>query len=255
MNSFIITNLLFIALSSATPTTNLAGAPPIVGGFLAAKKEFPFQVAIFFGGQHHCGGSIISEHFILTAAHCLVRDSSRLEVIVGVTNLNDRSAQRFKVAQQIGHEGYFDGQNLNDIALLRLEKPLIYSATVKPIELQTAEVPVNSILKIIGWGRTGNNLPGSQDLKYNVVAVQSNTECLGHRYNGLICLAHTAGNGACNGDSGGPAISPDGKVAGIANFVLGGCGTRLPDAYAKVSYFFGWINEKMNKYEQKKPKL
>lgn len=54
--------------------------------------------------------------------------------------------------------------------------------------------------------------------------------------------------------SGGPAIA-DGKLIGVANFVVGGCGSSFPDGYAKVSFFKSWITEKIAKYEEKRPQV
>jgi secreted trypsin-like serine protease len=253
MNSLIILNLLFVALSSATPT-NLAKAPPIVGGFLANKNEFPHQVALTVYGYIRCGGSIISEHFVLTAAHCLVSKTQlkSFDVLVGVNNLDDENGQRYKVVDQIPHEKYSPFEHKDDIGLLRLEKPIIYSESVKPIELQTTELELNSKVRIIGWGRTGSYEEPSRDLKYNIVSVDSNTVCGKINYKGLICLGHPKDNGACNGDSGGSAISQDGKLIGVANFVVESCGSTNPDGYAKVSFYKNWIESKMDKFEEKK---
>lgn len=54
--------------------------------------------------------------------------------------------------------------------------------------------------------------------------------------------------------SGGPAIA-DGKLVGVANFVVGGCGSKYPDGYAKVSFFKNWITEKIAEYENSAPKV
>lgn len=60
----------------------------------------------------------------------------------------------------------------------------------------------------------------------------------------LLCLGHTKENGACSGDSGGPAAF-NGKLAGVAGFVVTGCGSNRADGYAKVSYHIDWINKNM----------
>jgi secreted trypsin-like serine protease len=254
MKFLIVLNLLFIALSSSTATSiNFESAPPIVGGSFAVKNEFPHQVALILRGSLRCGGSIITEQFVLTAAHCLVNKQylNQFEVLAGANNLGDKDGQRYKIIDEVPHEGYGDHGNTDDIALLIVEKPFIFSESVKPIELQTSELEIGSEIKIIGWGKTSAYGQISQDLKYNTVTVQSNNQCGGIQYNGLICLGHPKDNGACNGDSGGSAISQEGKLVGVANFVMVACGTTYPDGYAKVSFYNDWINSNMDKLEEK----
>lgn len=132
---------------------------------------------------------------------------------------------------------------LNDVALLRLTKPLIYSEKVKPIKLMRDEVPANEIITISGWGRLGtfDDLP--RYLQWLTLPVLEAEECykqFGFTQPSLICQKHPKGRGACFADSGGPAVYK-GKQVGIFNFVKGGCATNSPDASAKVSFYYDWI--------------
>lgn len=141
------------------------------------------------------------------------------------------------------HEDY--GNFINDVALLKLDSPLVYSANIQAIPLATAEVPVGGDVGISGWGRlkTGGDIPVK--LQYNTLEAISKLKCFTSIFmssDALICLAHPAGNGACNGDSGGPATY-NGELVGVAGFVVGGCGTSNPDGYAKVFYHVDWIKE------------
>jgi trypsin len=258
MNSLIILNLLFlfIALSSSAATSvNRKSAPPIVGGSFAAKNEFPHQVALILFNSVTCGGSIISEQFVLTAAHCLVnkRLLNIFKVLAGANNLGDKNAQIYKIIDEFPHRGFDGTGNTDDIALLVIEKPFIFSDSIKPIELQTSELEIGSKVKIVGWGKTSPSPFGvtSQNLKQNIVTVQSNNQCGVIRYNGLLCLGHSRNNGACDGDSGGSAISEEGKLVGVANFIQFVCGSTYPDGYAKVYFYHDWINSNMNMLEEK----
>lgn len=143
----------------------------------------------------------------------------------------------------IAHEDY--GNFLNDVALLRLSQPLILSKNIQPIRLATKEVPSGSSVIISGWGRVkpGGDIP--RELKWNTLSAISRSECqeaINWDSDALICLAHTPNNGACHGDSGGPALY-EGEVVGIAGFVTGGCASENPDGYAKVFYHVDWIKK------------
>ncbi|XP_061398821.1 serine protease SP24D-like [Musca vetustissima] len=235
-----------VAAATATPTGR------VVGGQDAYEGQFPHQISLRRNGSHTCGGSIISKNFILTAAHCVGTTDAQGEYYTypaSVFTVRAGSNDRFqggvlvRVAEVITHEDY--GNFLNDVALLRLEEPLIYSKNIQPIALATAEVPPGAPVIISGFGRIkhGGDIP--QKLQWNTLTAITRSECkrlINWDSDALICLAHEANNGACNGDSGGPAVY-NGEVVGIAGFVYGGCGNIYPDGYAKVYYHRDWIKE------------
>ncbi|XP_020797847.1 serine protease SP24D [Drosophila serrata] len=224
----------------------------IVGGVDAGKNQFPHQISLRNGGSHSCGGSILSRTYILTAAHCVTNeDSDGKYVAVAAERLTVRSGSndRFsggilsQVAEVIFHENY--GNFENDIALLRLDTPLIYSASIQPIALPTVDTPVDANIIISGWGRLWHQGDLPRYLQYNTLKSISTELCdelIGFDFPGELCLIHEEDNGACNGDSGGPAIY-NGEVVGIAGFVVGGCGSNYPDGYARVYYFREWIRK------------
>lgn len=184
--------------------------------------------------SYNCG------NLILIFVYAFRYDPSVFTIRAG-TNDRFQGGVLVKVAEIITHSEY--GNFLNDVALLRVEKPFIWSDNIKPIPLATTEVPSGQEVIISGWGRIkhGGDLP--QHLQWNVLTAISRTECkekIGMDSDSLICLAHEPNNGACNGDSGGPAMY-NGEVVGIAGFVYGGCGSAYPDGYAKVFYHFDWI--------------
>lgn len=152
-----------------------------------------------------------------------------------------------KVIEVITHENY--GNFLNDVALLRTSEPFIFSENIQPVRLASAEVPVGEKVIISGWGRVKQNGDIPQKLQWNLLTSISRSECkekINWDSDALICLAHEPNNGACNGDSGGPALYND-EVVGIAGFVYTGCGTSYPDGYAKVFYHVDWIKYYLSK--------
>ncbi|XP_037942524.1 serine protease SP24D-like [Teleopsis dalmanni] len=238
--------IILITFSYAAPTGR------VVGGVDATTAQFPHQVSFRYNGSHNCGGSIITRNYILTAAHCAgttnangtyyTYDPSLLTIRAGS---NDRlsGGVLIRVAAVVAHESY--GNFLNDVALLKLAEPLIYSKNIQPINIASSETPAGQEVIISGWGRLkqGGDLP--QKLQWNTLTAISRSECkekINWDSDALICLGHAANNGACNGDSGGPAMYNN-EVVGIAGFVYGGCGTNNPDGYAKVYYHRDWIKK------------
>ncbi|CRL03495.1 CLUMA_CG016525, isoform A, partial [Clunio marinus] len=224
----------------------------IVGGFIAKPNQFPFQVALYYKGSLRCGGSIIDPSWILTAAHCV--GVEQLSILAGSNILGVGGSWR-NVVETIIHEDY--GNFKNDIALMRLDRPLNFSDSIQSVELLEENIPALSEVTICGWGRTSNIGFISTLLKYNVIEKLDNKNCSfatpTFNFDGVLCLGHSINNGACNGDSGGSAIY-NGKLCGLANFVVGGCGSSFPDGYAKISYYIDWIKQKMLKYDENEVK-
>ncbi|XP_055611344.1 serine protease SP24D-like [Uranotaenia lowii] len=217
----------------------------IVGGSFAEKNQFPHQIALFYDGKFRCGGSIIDSQWILTAAHCVLDGNTKLnpslfEVYAGSIDLN-AGGKYFDVEDTFAHESY--GSFMNDIALMKLKTNITFDSTMRAIELNHEELIDSSEVIISGFGRIKNGGPTSDLLKYTTMTVESEKTCqraTGMFFSGIICFNSDLPDGACNGDSGGPAIQ-NGKVVGVANFVLGGCATSAPDGYAKVAHFVDWI--------------
>nr|XP_014087497.1 serine protease SP24D-like [Bactrocera oleae] len=237
--------LVFTCLLALTDinSSNAAANGRVVGGADAAVGQFPHQVSLQReDGSHTCGGSIISENYIITAAHCVVVGNGIEPYPARFYQVRVGSIQRtvggelLKLKRIIVHKAY--GNFLNDIALLELEKPLVFTAYIQPIELAAEEVPSGEDVIISGWGRLSTNGPIPYRLQWNTLKAINSEECEEAIYMGddsLICLAHNADNGACFGDSGGPATYK-GKLVGLSNFVYNGCGSDNPDGYTKVAY-------------------
>ncbi|XP_004520095.1 serine protease SP24D [Ceratitis capitata] len=238
------------ALLALASVTSSSAAPNgrVVGGVDATIGQFPHQVSLQReDGSHTCGGSIISENYILTAAHCVVVGNGIEPYPAKFYQVRVGSIQRtvggqlLKLKRIIVNKTY--GNFLNDVALLELEQPLVFTSNIQAIELADEEVASGEDVIISGWGRLSTYGPIPHRLQWNTLKALNVEECetaieMGHDC--LICLAHQEEHGTCFGDSGGPAIY-NGKLVGVAGFVVNGCGSANPDGYAKVFYHRDWI--------------
>ncbi|XP_077009057.1 serine protease 52-like isoform X2 [Tamandua tetradactyla] len=134
----------------------MPGISHIVGGVPTDIREFPWQVAILEKGKHLCGGSILSDWWILSASHCFSdRNASDLEIVHGEDNLNIMNLTKVKVDKLIIHPQYNPWLLDNDIALLLLKYPLIFDVKKAPICLsEVANIRRWKNCWVTGWGIT-----------------------------------------------------------------------------------------------------
>lgn len=237
----------------------------IIRGKNAKQGEYPHMAALGYGPYDDikwlCGGSLISDRFILTAAHCL--DSSFGEVNyvrLGDVDLNGTSYQDFKVQKRIQHPEYKIPNVYNDIALLELEKPVVFTPYIKPACLYTnpnLESVKNHTLEATGWGSIGNNSKVTilQKVQLKLYEFESCLEKFGRTLGyprgileeNQICVGGDRKD-TCSGDSGGPyQLYLFNKrlysVVGVTSFGKG-CGVEgMPAIYTKVSYYVPWIEK------------
>ncbi|XP_017056163.1 serine protease SP24D [Drosophila ficusphila] len=241
--------LLFCATGALGHRNNSDVEPRIVGGTKATEGQFPHQVSLRRRGSHTCGGSIISNNYVVTAAHCVkqgnnVVPASQLSINAGSLLLSSGGVT-IPVAVVTVHPEYRG--NGHDVAVLRLKSSLTYSSNIAAIQLATEDPPNDATVDISGWGAISQRGPISNSLLFVQVKALARATCQRAYLRQLpattMCLLHPKDKGACYGDSGGPATY-EGKLVGIASFVIGGCGRNAPDGYERVSQLRSWINEK-----------
>ncbi len=230
----------------------------ITGGSDAFISDFPWQV-YYISGNTRCGGTIIDENWILTAAHCATIGTgnivpiSQMSVKVGANNpTSSIEGKRYNVSNVIVHEGYNSQSLENDIALLKLTEPINFTNAV-PIKLISKDDSISGATDpgvmswLTGWGLTNVN-PSTYPTRLQKVQLPiiSNAQA-GTVWPSIpksdIMAGYLNGNkDACMGDSGGPLVVPvlgEYKLAGIVSWGSTECDTY--GAYTRVSSFENWI--------------
>ncbi|XP_072402812.1 uncharacterized protein l(2)k05911 [Diabrotica undecimpunctata] len=234
----------------------------IVGGHNAEVNEWPWIAALFNGGKQFCGGSLIDNNHILSAAHCVAHMSSwdvaRLTVRLGDHNIKSNSETRHiekRVKRVVRHRG-FDARTLyNDIAILTLDSPVDFNQQVRSVCLPTSSTdPTGKTGTVIGWGSLRESGPQPAVLQEVNIPIWNNLNCKskygpaapGGIVEHMLC-AGEANRDSCSGDSGGPLMINDGKwvQVGIVSWGIG-CGKgQYPGVYTRVEKFLPWIQKNL----------
>ncbi|GLH06567.1 Trypsin-1 [Gryllus bimaculatus] len=219
----------------------------IVGGTETTITDFPFAVSLEYQGNHSCGGSIISEKYILTAAHCYHASAKDYTVRVGSSE-RENGGTVLEVKKFIVHPNYDPDVLFDyDMALLELTESIEMSPTSQPVELPEEGRPVKAgeIAVVVGWGRLKSNGESPTNLQQVSIPVVDIVRCNKTYWEELTPRMFCAGekNGgrdSCQGDSGGPLLINDTQI-GIVSFGLG-CG-REPGIYTNVPELRSWISD------------
>lgn len=216
----------------------------IIGGDDAKIESFPYQVALTYVDSFKCGGSILNENFVLTAAHCLYYVQSDWHVRVRAGSTLRTSGGQYPHAKKVMYDSRFTMKNLRyDVGLIKLETPLVLGPAVQPVQLVAvgAEPQVGSSITLSGWGvvQEGNKTPPLGLRTTQVQTVRRWTCSLSYvlmaKITDAMFCAAAQGKDTCQGDSGGPAVDENGRQVGIVSFGNGCANWLFPGVYTNLA--------------------
>ncbi|XP_077114244.1 trypsin-like [Ranitomeya variabilis] len=217
----------------------------IVGGYTCTKNAVPWQVSLY-SSYHFCGGSLINNLWVVSAAHCY---KSSLQVRLGEHNIavSEGTEQFISSSKVIRHGSYSSYTLDNDIMLIKLASAATLNSYVKAISLPSGCPSAGTSCLISGWGNTlssGTNMPNLlQCVDAPVLtAAQCSSAYPGEITSNMICVGYLeGGKDSCQGDSGGPVVC-NGALQGIVSWGYGCAQKNYPGVYTKVCNYNSWIS-------------
>ncbi|XP_036444387.1 LOW QUALITY PROTEIN: granzyme K-like [Colossoma macropomum] len=239
----------------------VAGTDVSIIGGKEAKKLKPWLVSIQLKHRHVCGGTLIHEQWVLTAAHCknFLKPIKSVTVLLGALSLkNSKNTQRIKVQSYEIPQKFSVETKQNDIMLLKLqEKVQLKRKNVKVIRLPKSgkDIPTGTKCEVSGWGTTSVEVVRSSDMLREVEVEVVSRELCNCYYDkkpfitqDMLCAGNKEQKkDACWGDSGGPLICQKSMVGLVSGG--NGCGDpQKPGVYTLLSkkHLF-WINTILKK--------
>ncbi|XP_055609293.1 CLIP domain-containing serine protease B4-like [Uranotaenia lowii] len=269
-----------IEQSNELPATNECGldlGDRIVGGQQTDLDEFPWLALLKYRKPNgvtgfHCGGSLINVRYVLTAAHCV--QHGKWDIIgvrlgeydtsnQGPDCINDACADApldVGVDKVKVHEGYRTKDNVNDIALVRMDRNIPFGDYIHPICLPlTSTARTRNIegsrLTAAGWGKTEHGTGSRVKLKIDLEVTDQYSCTSVYQQQRIsirdtqICAGGDHGKDTCSGDSGGPLMLRDGYnffLYGVVSFGPSKCGIAgVPGVYTNVPKYIDWIKKNM----------
>ncbi|XP_055609715.1 chymotrypsin-like protease CTRL-1 [Uranotaenia lowii] len=258
----------------------------ITQGTNTREGDWPWHGAIYrrkfsvFSEAYICGGTVISEYFILTAAHCTIPTFLEADMFYVKLGLHNRSSPSentrvHEVVEVIRHSDFDERTHHNDIALLRLENDIEYSDYIQPICLwpvQRAEDDevISSSGTVVGWG-TGDfsKKTGMEILQYATLSVIDYATCLASnekhfkkylsKDKSQFCAGNKNMTNVCDGDSGGGIYFRLGSSWYIRGLVSNGvksdednrCDPSQYAIFSNIPFYLKWISNHQEKAKQR----
>merc|ERR1712038_73343 len=276
-NYLMLLFILSVKYGNGMPQSSIS-RPNVVNG-IDASEPIPWQVSIRRNSEHICGGTILNENTVLSAAHCFFgfdydnkilttgKDNAlqnNFTILAGIINREDSvSGQEIEVDGYIWPPMDYNPYSFtNDIIILKLKGNLVFSqkkvyAVSLPLEKTWGKYDSFEDCMISGWGRTTRHKSSQipKILQWANVPTIANCNSVSNYTNLIesqICALNNGKTDACTGDSGGPLVCKSGfsgyVMTGVVSYGPRICGTPdYPGIYTRVGYFLDWIKDNMEK--------
>ncbi|XP_069919672.1 kallikrein-5 [Oryctolagus cuniculus] len=223
----------------------------IVNGSDCERDTQPWQGALLLGpGQLYCGAVLVAPQWLLTAAHCR---KPVFRVRLGHHSMSpvyESGQQMFKGIKSIPHPGYSHPGHSNDLMLIKLNRKVRESRTVKAINISSCCPSAGTRCTVSGWGTTNNSQHAfPKVLQCLNITVLSEERCKeaypGQIDHSMFCAGDEEGRDSCQGDSGGPVVC-DGSLQGLVSWGDYPCAQpNRPGVYTNLCNFTKWIQDTM----------
>lgn len=265
--------LLAAPLSLIAAPTPADISPRIVGGVESDAAQWPSVVSLKgkFAKTHFCGGTLIAEKWVLTAAHCMFTQqgnallASEITATVGEYNLNSNLiTPATKIERIVVHPDYNPIGEINDIALLKLaQKSASDSITIVNLQETASLIENMAPARVVGWGSTVAYDAGQvvdpdypnilREVEIPLNTDQQCTASLGENYtNEMLCAGFSeGGKDSCQGDSGGPLMVSGNygwQQIGIVSWGIGCASAGKQGVYTRIAIYQNWIDSIINTY-------
>nr|XP_014094233.2 trypsin alpha-3-like [Bactrocera oleae] len=224
----------------------------IVGGSSVTEKKYTYFVRVHYEGILWCGGSLVRNNAVVTAAHC-VSDVNVKELRVHADTISLRDEGIVRQVKKVVISSLYNERTTNyDVAVLILASA-IPNSSFTPIQLQQTPVAAGTKCLVIGHGSTKENGKVPMQLQEVWVPVLSRTVCQ-RRYAGVaritrsMLCAWESGKDSCGGDSGGPMVC-NGQQAGIVSWGVECADSRYPGVYTDISSVYTFIVRTLQRYQ------